>query len=1069
MRNYVIALGGRAARRTPAIRGLFLLLVVLGLLASAVGSPCQVNRRAQQIPRTLPPPCCAITAINASTGVVTAKVNANGNIFQFQVTNAALLNSLKVGQGVYANFPANQVSVDGTTVCCAITAPPAPPPPAPSASEPPPPAANKPAPSLPAAPAAAPLAVGAIGSTLAPPTPCCAITAIDTSSGVVTAKVNANGNIFQFKVTDAALLNSLKIGQGVYANFKSNQVSLDGTTACCAIITPPAPPPPAPPAGGVPPPAATKPATSPSAAPSAAPLAVGAIGSKLAPGTPCCAITAIDTTTGVVTAKVNATGKIFQFKVTDAALLNSLKIGQGVYANFSTMQVSLDGNTPCCSIISSSAPPPPPLPPAGGTSGNSPASPPTKTNPPPGSGGATTQPGLKLETKPGTSTAAPMPLVDSSLNPFLAAAQQHTSLSFTGPGTCHGSISIDVPSSSLNVEVDGDLPILSDGNGGVYSTPFLGCTMIVELYKGVQLQNGWSIVNAEFGCTTDTGVNIPPGSCQWISKPSGKSLQGQLSITLPHSFNPPQGTQPCLGANSCLLDIVGHIVITLRGRAGLDPYPPLPLGTAILTRVPTPGSASPASTAQVPTFSLPEARFVQDFQKGVTISDSTTGAVIYYTTDGSTPTTSSTRYSGPIPVSSTTTIKAMATASGMANSAIGTITYTVCPAVSVLEGVDVSDYQSAPIDWNKVRTSGRAFAYARASIGTSHVDTTFAQNYAAIKAAGLLRGAFHTFVAGVDGVMQANSFLSIFGTIQPGDLPPALDVSNLGTTAVSTLQLEIGQWMARVQAVTGRTPIVYSSAPLLQQALGSGTSVDPLWIANWGVTCPTLPGGAHQWVFWQYSSTGTVPGIQGQVGQVDLNRFNGTLADLNALARLSSSQQQPPSSSGTSTSGTTASNVSPVINEIETDNSTLHQFIELFNPGGSTYDLKGHCVVFRSATATSDTLLVSFKTKTLIPSKGYFLLALPNSAGPTPNATYSSPIASAGGVVAMRDGAANSGSVIDSVAYGSASNPFLPTASALAPQFPGTSISRLPNGSNTYNNSVDFQVTFTPTPGQANH
>src|SRR6185437_7886026 len=65
--------------------------------------------------------------------------------------------------------------------------------------------------------------------------PCCSITGIDQKSGTVTARENATSRVFTFKVTDAKLLSSLKIGQGVYANFTTKQVSLNGTQACCAI------------------------------------------------------------------------------------------------------------------------------------------------------------------------------------------------------------------------------------------------------------------------------------------------------------------------------------------------------------------------------------------------------------------------------------------------------------------------------------------------------------------------------------------------------------------------------------------------------------------------------------------------------------------------------------------------------------------------------------------------------------------------------------------------------------------------------------------------------------------
>jgi lysophospholipase L1-like esterase len=63
--------------------------------------------------------------------------------------------------------------------------------------------------------------------------------------------------------------------------------------------------------------------------------------------------------------------------------------------------------------------------------------------------------------------------------------------------------------------------------------------------------------------------------------------------------------------------------------------------------------------------------------QAVTISDTTTGALIYYTTDGSTPTTSSTHYSAAIPVSSSTTLKAMAAASGFTASNVVTAVYSI--------------------------------------------------------------------------------------------------------------------------------------------------------------------------------------------------------------------------------------------------------------------------------------------------------------------------------------------------------------------------------------------------------
>ncbi|MGA3263399.1 MAG: chitobiase/beta-hexosaminidase C-terminal domain-containing protein [Terracidiphilus sp.] len=80
-------------------------------------------------------------------------------------------------------------------------------------------------------------------------------------------------------------------------------------------------------------------------------------------------------------------------------------------------------------------------------------------------------------------------------------------------------------------------------------------------------------------------------------------------------------------------------------------------------------------SAATPTFSPAAGSYIGI--QTVTISDSTPGATIYYTTNGSAPTTSSTPYTGPITVSATETVEAMATIGGGSNSAVATALYTI--------------------------------------------------------------------------------------------------------------------------------------------------------------------------------------------------------------------------------------------------------------------------------------------------------------------------------------------------------------------------------------------------------
>ena len=112
---------------------------------------------------------------------------------------------------------------------------------------------------------------------------------------------------------------------------------------------------------------------------------------------------------------------------------------------------------------------------------------------------------------------------------------------------------------------------------------------------------------------------------------------------------------------------VGTVVVAVN-QAGNTNY-------AAATQVTQSIVVNVIGAAATPTFSPVAGTYTAS--QTVTISDATTGATIYYTTNGTTPTTSSTVYSGAIPVASTETLEAIATATGYSTSAVATAAYTI--------------------------------------------------------------------------------------------------------------------------------------------------------------------------------------------------------------------------------------------------------------------------------------------------------------------------------------------------------------------------------------------------------
>lgn len=120
------------------------------------------------------------------------------------------------------------------------------------------------------------------------------------------------------------------------------------------------------------------------------------------------------------------------------------------------------------------------------------------------------------------------------------------------------------------------------------------------------------------------------------------------------------------------LCLIGFLLMLTLGCGG---------GSSTTTTPPPPPPAAAA-----PTF-WPLAGTYSPTQ--ITLADSTANSTIYYTTDGSTPTTSSIRYAAPVSIAATTTIKAIASASGFSPSAVSSAAYTVPTQNGVGPGVAI--------------------------------------------------------------------------------------------------------------------------------------------------------------------------------------------------------------------------------------------------------------------------------------------------------------------------------------------------------------------------------------------
>jgi lysozyme len=194
-----------------------------------------------------------------------------------------------------------------------------------------------------------------------------------------------------------------------------------------------------------------------------------------------------------------------------------------------------------------------------------------------------------------------------------------------------------------------------------------------------------------------------------------------------------------------------------------------------------------------------------------------------------------------------------------------------------IHGIDVSKWQGK-IDWASVGAAGTQFAFIKATEGGDHIDERFLENWYGAKQAGIARGAYH-FMFWCRPVADQAAWFKRNVPADPGALPPVLDVEWNGQSRKCPGKLDrtaalemIRVMLHEMEAHTGKRPIIYTDVTFHADVLEGELTEYPHWVRSTAAE-PHVRYSNRRWTMWQYTTTGRVPGIR---GDVDRNAFYGS-------------------------------------------------------------------------------------------------------------------------------------------------------------------------------------------------
>lgn len=191
--------------------------------------------------------------------------------------------------------------------------------------------------------------------------------------------------------------------------------------------------------------------------------------------------------------------------------------------------------------------------------------------------------------------------------------------------------------------------------------------------------------------------------------------------------------------------------------------------------------------------------------------------------------------------------------------------YAFSPSSSVIyNGIDVSAWQNV-IDFGEVKSEGVKIVYIKASEGTTYIDPYFERNYQKAKENGLYVGAYHYVRA--RNIKQAMNEAEFFASVIDGktmDCKLAMDFESFGNLNKENINSIALAFLETLKRITNKEVLVYSNTYNARNIFSGEITKYPLWIAQYGVSKPTINGNWNTWVGFQYTSQGNIKGISRQ-------------------------------------------------------------------------------------------------------------------------------------------------------------------------------------------------------------